>query len=208
MTQPTKEVQVAKKEALIIGGYKVPGGHGGAAVLKACELVRSQPGIKQGELLETVTRWAGLNLSTASWITSPGSKSPSGILWDRRKEGRAYHCYPNVHTLAAPDPREAMKRIVQAEIGKNWGGATKPVPGGLAAFVEYQGYNQPPVLRTGLLMELDVTWRDGTRAPFESWEVMEDLSYYDRGSLFLHAHVVSGNRKSIHLFRDLHPVGP
>ena len=57
---------MAKKEALIINGYKVPGARGGVAVLKACQLVRDNPGIKQGDLVDEATRWANLNLSTAT----------------------------------------------------------------------------------------------------------------------------------------------
>jgi hypothetical protein len=63
---------MAKKPAEIVNGYKVPGGRGGAAVAKACQLIIQNPGIKQGDVLDQVTNWAKLNHSTANWITSPG----------------------------------------------------------------------------------------------------------------------------------------
>ena len=47
----------------VIGGYKVPGGKGGAAVARACQLIIQNPGIKQGDVLDTVAYWAKLNLS-------------------------------------------------------------------------------------------------------------------------------------------------
>ena len=79
----------------VIGGYNVPGGKGGAAVARACQLVLQNPGIKQGDIHEQAASWAGLNHSTANWLTSPGPKSPAEILWTRKKEERGFRCYPN-----------------------------------------------------------------------------------------------------------------
>jgi hypothetical protein len=50
---------MARKPAEIVNGYKVPGGRGGAAVAKACQLIIQNPGIKQG----------------MSWILSPTGRS-------------------------------------------------------------------------------------------------------------------------------------
>jgi hypothetical protein len=85
------------KERLIVNGYIVPGGYGGVAVRRACELIIANPGIPQTEVLKLSVFYSGLNLSQAGWITSPGPKSPATLLWDRRKEG-TFRCYPNEHT--------------------------------------------------------------------------------------------------------------
>jgi hypothetical protein len=95
------------KERLVINGYIVPGGYGGIAVRRACETVIANPGITQQDLLQEAVRFSGINLGTASWITSPGPKSPAALLWDRRKEG-VFRCYPNEHTAAVGGSQEAL----------------------------------------------------------------------------------------------------
>jgi hypothetical protein len=85
------------KERLVVNGYIVPGGYGGVAVRKACELVTQWPGISQVDLLNASVGFSGINHGTAGWITSPGPRSPATLLWDRRKEG-TFKCYPNEHT--------------------------------------------------------------------------------------------------------------
>ena len=104
------------KKGPVIGGYAVPGGRSGAAVTYACQLISQNPGIKQGDVHEQSARWAGLNFSTANWITSPGPKSPAEILWGRQKEGRGFRCYPNENTDKLGDPRP----FLQAEILKEF----------------------------------------------------------------------------------------
>ena len=99
-----------KSKHEIIGGYRVPGGASGAAVRFACEVVVSQPGIRQSNLLECVVKFSRLNLSTASWITSPGAKSPATILWDRRKAGGVFCCFPNELT---PQCGGALKAMIE-----------------------------------------------------------------------------------------------
>lgn len=96
------------KERLIINGYKVPTGYSGVAVRAACEAVISNPGITQKELLEHAVKISGLNLSTAGWITSPSSKSPATLLWDRRKEG-VFRCYPNAFTEQVIGSQNALR---------------------------------------------------------------------------------------------------
>jgi hypothetical protein len=89
------------KERLVVNEYIVPGGFGGVAVRRACELILERPGIAQKHVLEEAVRYSGINFSTAGWLTSPGNpwngKSPATRLWDRRKEG-VFSCYPNEHT--------------------------------------------------------------------------------------------------------------
>lgn len=85
------------KEHLVVNGYRVPGGFSGVAVRRACEMVTAVPGVTQKELLQAAVQYSGLNGSTAGWITSPGPKSPAGLLWDRNKEG-VFKCYPNKFT--------------------------------------------------------------------------------------------------------------
>lgn len=77
----------------IVNGYKIPGAGGGVMVMKACELVCQNPGITQKDLLNQAVEFSGLNHSTATWLTSPGPKSPAEKLWERRKEG-VFKCYP------------------------------------------------------------------------------------------------------------------
>ncbi len=95
------------KERLVVNGYIVPGGYGGAAVRRACETVLENPGITQKDLLQEAVRFSGINFSTAGWITSPGPKSPATLLWDRRKEG-VFKCYPNEHTGKVLDSQVAL----------------------------------------------------------------------------------------------------
>lgn len=85
------------KERPVVNGYVVPGGYGGVAVRRACELVIAEPGIKQKDLLERSVQYSGINYGTAGWLTSPGPRSPATLLWDRRKEG-VFRCYPNAFT--------------------------------------------------------------------------------------------------------------
>ena len=80
---------------LVINGYVVPGGVSRLAVAAAVDLIKAQPGVKQTEVLKRAVSFSGLNLSTASWITSPG-RGPCGHLWDRR--GTPYRCFPNEGT--------------------------------------------------------------------------------------------------------------
>lgn len=111
----------AKAKWDVIGGYRVPGGSSGAAVRKACEIVLAQPGIRQAKLLDDVVKFSRLNLSTAGWITSPGPKSPACILWDRRKEGGVFCCFPNEFTPQCAGSLEAMISVWKSmPINSDW----------------------------------------------------------------------------------------
>jgi len=88
---------------LIINNYTMPGKKGGIAVRKACAMILENPGHKQGDVLEYAANFAGINRGTATWLTSPGDKSPATLLWDRRPEGRGYHLYPNEFTEQGAD---------------------------------------------------------------------------------------------------------
>jgi hypothetical protein len=99
------------KEKTIVNGYTVPGGYGGVAVRRACEVILNNPGISQKELLEHAVACSGLGSSTAGWIVSPGNsptgKSPATRLWDRRKED-VFRCYPNEFTDRVVGSQEAI----------------------------------------------------------------------------------------------------
>jgi len=192
---------MAKKEALIINGYKVPGARGGVAVLKACQLVRDNPGIKQGDLVDEATRWANLNLSTSTWITTPGPKSPAGILWDRRKEGRGYRCYPNEHTSSAPDARVPLRKLILDDFDQMWNAALNPLPGDLIEWTYRYSYDSGPEVRTGLLQGFSIVRRYTKEQLILSRDVLEDLSFYDKGSFHINAHVLmtGGNRTDLYV---------
>lgn len=84
-----------RDQKLVINGYSVPGGVGRIAVAAAVDLIKRNPGVRQSEVLKRSVDYSGLNMSTASWITSPG-RGPSGLLWSR--SGSPYLCFPNVGT--------------------------------------------------------------------------------------------------------------
>lgn len=107
------------KDKLIVNGYSLPRGYGGVAVRRACELILAHPGIAQKDLLPEAAKFAGLNLSTAGWITSPGPKSPAGILWERRKE-TIFRCYPNEHTEKAVGAQTALLNEKIAQPKRRW----------------------------------------------------------------------------------------
>lgn len=86
------------RERIVINGYAVPWGKSGIAVRKACEIVLEEPGIPQGDLMERCAKFSGLSVSNSTWLVSPGATSPATILWERKRIGRKYHCYPNDFT--------------------------------------------------------------------------------------------------------------
>ena len=106
------------KQKTVINGYTIPGGKGGWAVRRACEIIISQPGIGQSKLLESAAGWADLNLGTAGWITSPSDKSPAGKLWTRVKEGRGYSLHPNEFTQQATGALDFVKEEVAKDYDK------------------------------------------------------------------------------------------
>lgn len=127
------------KEHLVVNGYRVPGGFSGVAVRRACEMVTAVPGVTQKELLQAAIQYSGLNGSTAGWITSPGPKSPAGLLWDRNKEG-VFKCYPNKFTdgvvgaqVALFDETMNIVRLQLREVDY------RPVPGDLVSFHDFDG---------------------------------------------------------------------
>jgi hypothetical protein len=171
------------------------------AVLKACQLVRDNPGIKQGDLVDEATRWANLNLSTATWITTPGPKSPAGILWDRRKEGRGYRCYPNEHTSSAPDARVPLRKLILDDFDQMWNAALRPLPGDLIEWTYRYSSHSGPEIRTGLLQGFSIVRRYTKEQLILSRDVLEDLSFYDKGSFHINAHVLmtGGNRTDLYV---------
>lgn len=167
---------MAKKESLVFNGYRIPRGKGGAAVARACQLVRDQPGIKQVDIINHVTQWAGLNLSTAGWIASPGDKSPAEILWDRRKEGRGFKCYPNEHTPDL-DPRELLRDVVSKEFDKEWSDVGRPMPGELVKVTKYGGGHD-----IGMLLGFDIyRARMAAECTITSRAEIDNLDLYDKG---------------------------
>lgn len=127
------------KEHLVVNGYRVPGGFSGVAVRRACEIVTGIPGITQQELLREAIRYSGLNSSTAGWITSPGPKSPAGLLWDRNKEG-VFKCYPNKFTDGVVGAQAALfDEIMNSTRLQLRGVDYRPVPGDLVNFHDISG---------------------------------------------------------------------
>jgi hypothetical protein len=92
---------------IVINGYPVPWGKSGVAVTKACEIVLAEPGVAQAELMNRATEFANISNTNSSWIVSPGEHSPALLLWDRKRIGRKYHCYPNEFTSALGGASEA-----------------------------------------------------------------------------------------------------
>lgn len=142
---------MAKKEHLVINGYRVPGGGGGIAVRRACETVLANPGIKQSELLREAVTFSTINFSTAGWITSPGPKSPACILWDRRKVDGVFCCFPNEFT-------HLCNGAVEAAIA-GW----RSTP--LAADV----WPKAEKLKIGTLSVLDIDYMGRPLALFHGW---------------------------------------
>ena len=170
----------------VIGGYTVPGGKGGAAVAQACQLILQNPGIKQGDIHEQAAHWAGLNHSTANWLTSPGSKSPAAILWDRRKEGRGFRCYPNEHTDKLGDPRIRLRQELLKEFDREWGNSGRPNPGELVRVRNYGGTSE-----VGLLLGFSLFRGQWVAGGFvTSRQGLDDLSNFDLGSCGIHTEVL------------------
>ena len=127
------------KERLVVNGYIVPGGYGGVAVRRACELVTLWPGISQVDLLNTSVMFSGINHGTAGWITSPGPRSPATLLWDRRKEG-TFRCYPNEHTEGVVGAEAALFDEIMNGVRLQLRGVVyRPVPGELVSFLDIDG---------------------------------------------------------------------
>jgi hypothetical protein len=127
------------KERLVVNGYIVPGGYGGAAVRRACETILENPGITQKDLLQEAVRYSGINMGTAGWITSPGPKSPATLLWDRRKEG-VFKCYPNEHTEGVVGAEAALfDEIMNQNRLQLRGVKYRPAPGELVSFLAIDG---------------------------------------------------------------------
>ena len=186
----------------IIGGYTVPGGRGGAAVAYACQLVLQRPGIKQGDIHAEASYWSGLNHSTASWIASPGAKSPAGILWDRRKEGRGFKCYPNELTDKLGDPRIRLQADLLRDFDKEWNAAGCPVPGALVTIKKYRWSSDiPQEYDVGLFLGLTRTNRvpNGKGEPFVGGrEHLLDLESYNDGTFWVNPLVLTdGRQKSL-----------
>lgn len=127
------------KEHLVVNGYRVPGGFSGVAVRRACEMVIAVPGVTQKELLQAAVQYSGLNGSTAGWITSPGPKSPAGLLWDRNKEG-VFKCYPNKFTDGVVGAQAALfDEIMNSTRLQLRGVESGAVPGDLVSFHDFDG---------------------------------------------------------------------
>lgn len=183
---------MAKKESLVFNGYRIPGGKGGAAVIRACQMIRAQPGIKQTDLINHVTQWAGLNLSTAGWITSPGDKSPAELLWDRRKEGRGFKCYPNEHTPDL-DPRPFLRDLITNDFDKRWRESGSPAVGELVKVKNWSGDHN-----VGMLLEFNVyRGRNHPDGFVPNREAFDNLSIYDHGTFSIHPVVMIGSTRSV-----------
>jgi hypothetical protein len=182
---------MAKKTELIIGSYTVPGGLGRAAVARACNLVSQHPGIKQGDLMYSASNWACLNTSTSSWLTSPGPKSPAGILWDRKKDGRGFRCYPNSLTSQIGDAR----LYLQAETLKKWTNSGSPKKGDLVKLTDSLwaralGINKTPGILLGFGNSVDIS----LSSLKGDLKFLDDLSVYDNGMFLLTAQIMIGSK--------------
>jgi hypothetical protein len=183
----------------IIGEYAVPGGKGGAAVAKACQLVLQNPGIKQGDVHEQAAHWAGLNHSTANWISSPGPKSPAELLWGRRKEGRGFRCYPNEHTDKLGDPRIRIRAEVLKDFERDWKQSGRPIPGELVRCKGYDGTTQ-----LGLLIGFSLFRGQWVAGGFvTSREALDDISNFDLGFCSIHTEVIVGEHQKFVTFNWL-----
>ena len=102
-----------------VNGYKIPGQRGGIALWKALYNVLNNPGISQKHQLADAASFSSLNHSTLGWLTSPGTNSPAGKLWDRRKEG-VFRLYPNQWTQNAfdhiPHPDEVLSKEMRLRV--------------------------------------------------------------------------------------------
>lgn len=178
----------------VIGGYTVPGGRGGAAVAYACQLVLQNPGIKQGDIHEWAASWSGLNFSTANWITSPGSSSPAAILWDRRKEGRGFKCYPNALTDKLGDPRIRLRQELLKDFDREWSSAGHPQPGQLVRIMSWDKTSS----EIGLILGFSLfrgQWSPGGFVT--SRQELDNLSNFDAGSCGINPEVQIGERRSV-----------
>jgi len=95
------------KLRIVVNGYSLPWGFSGVAVRRACELVLSQPGIPQSELMEKSAYFANISTSNSTWLVSPGEKSPALKLWHRERSGKRFLCYPNEFTSELIGAHEA-----------------------------------------------------------------------------------------------------
>jgi len=191
---------MARKPAEIVNGYKMPGGRSGAAVAKACELIIQNPGIKQGDVLDHAAHWAKLNYSTASWITSPGPKSPAEILWTRQKVGRAFGCFPNEHTHLLGDPRIRLQAEVIRDFSGGWKEAGSPLPGDLVRYIRPRwDEHTPQEEEMGLMTGFIKTSHRGSRFREEvifSLDHLDDLDNYTEGNFWITPQVSLGGRLS------------
>jgi len=193
----------------VVGGYVVPGGRGGAAVAYACQLVLQNPGIKQGDIHELAASWSGLNHSTASWIGSPGPKSPAEILWDRRKEGRGFKCYPNDLTDKLGDPRIRLQADILKEFDKEWKAAGSPVPGALVNVKRVRwSASDSQLYTTGLYLGLKRTWRRPERKEVMvgGREYLLDLEVYGSGTFWVNPMVITDGRQVVLSMHEISPV--
>ena len=140
---------MAKANQQIINGYPIPSGKSGVGVRRACELVVSNPGIKQSDLLQAAAEYSKLNLGTASWLTSPGNGklNPVDRLWERRKEGRGFSCYPNEYTGLVTGAADAAIREYVSHALRTYTFAAAIKPGELIRFdAAYSGSTEPQLL--------------------------------------------------------------
>lgn len=179
------------KKGLMIGGYAVPGGRSGVAVAYACQLISQNPGIKQGDVHEQSARWAGLNFSTANWITSPGPKSPAEILWGRQKEGRGFRCYPNENTDKLGDPRPFLQAEILKEFDPVWKKYGSIEPGSLLRIQHHNGNQEVGVL-VGFSLLRGIAFTGGLARSRQS---LDDLSHFEHGNCGIMPLVMVGERQ-------------
>ena len=187
------------KGNLVVNGFKVPTGASGVAIRKACELITAKPGISQKEVLEVAVRFSGLNFSTATWITSPGSRSPTGFLWDRRKEG-TFKCYPNQFTAQVVGSVEHLREHLLKDLCKSWPDRL-PQDGEVIRIAPGYPYSSE---RFGYLIGGTLTTYD-RREQF-SLAQLTDNQLFQGGSFGFHAEVITNGRTEICYWNEISPI--
>lgn len=93
----------------MVNGYPLPWGGSGIAVRRACEIILSQPGVPQHDVMVLSAKFANISVNNSSWIVSPGKKSPALKLWNRERVGKKFLCYPNEFTKDLVGAYEAKR---------------------------------------------------------------------------------------------------
>ena len=162
-----------------INGYRLPSARLCVAVAKACQIITERPGIPQRELLEQTSRWLKM---PAGWLGSASARSPAGLLWERKKVGRSYRCYPNEHTSAMGDPRAWAAEAAVAIIDKDWRAAGCPQPGDLVTYIRPSMFVDH-VPKLGIFVGFEINSYGPNVACLGGRERLEDLELYNNGPI-------------------------